>query len=78
MCAKPVPTVAISAAPRIAGEVPATIQELTAQIMRIVQHHERNCRHCATIALPCVECQHCRMVMEDEILSALRAVNRRR
>ena len=65
----------MSAAPSAVAEIPATIQELAAHVIQIVRHHERNCGHCAP--MPCVECEHCRMVMEDDVLRALRLVNKR-
>ena len=53
-----------------------TLQELAHDLVALVRHHERNCRHCASVGLACVECPECRAIMEDEILDALRKVNR--
>ena len=54
-----------------------TLQELAHDLVALVRHHERNCRHCASVGLACVECPECRAIMEDEILDALRKVNRK-
>jgi hypothetical protein len=53
-----------------------TLQELAHDLVELIRHHERNCRHCAGVGLACVECPECREAMEDALLDALRKVNR--
>ena len=54
---------------------PTNVQDLAAALFRVVWHHERNCRHCAS--LPCVECDECRQEIEGEFVELIRMVNRR-